>query len=111
DFCFTAIGPATTTIGLGDIGNGEYELELNNGALKNKGRLIVTDTDVILDFMGQGGIEIVRQTTKRVPTNTYWGTVGYHTEESNDRVNAFLEQLKSIEGVVFNLQNPGEYFY
>lgn len=112
DICLTALGPASTVIDLSDVSNGEYELELNNGVLKNHGRLIISDSEIILDFQLQRGIEIIRKTTKRIPDHTYWGTVGYHSESSLARVNEFLRRLKRIQDVVaFNDQIPGEYSF
>lgn len=112
DICLTALGPATIQIDLSTLPNGEYELELNNAALKNSGTLKITDTEITLDFKRQNGIEIVRETAKRIPTNTYWGAIGYHTELTNDKVDEFLNALKNIDGVVaFNNQIPGVYSY
>jgi hypothetical protein len=112
DICLTAFGPATTTIDFSDIANGEYELELNNASIRNTGRLIITDTSITLDFSSQKGIQILRETTKRVPNNTYWGKVGYHTETTIDKVNEFLDKLKVKNGVSnFNNQKPGIYSF
>src|SRR5687767_5486917 len=48
--CLTAIGPATASVDLNTLRNGEYEIELNNAHLKNKGTLKVTDTEIALLF-------------------------------------------------------------
>ncbi|MGV8092283.1 MAG: hypothetical protein AB2L24_10515 [Mangrovibacterium sp.] len=111
DFCLTAVGPASAIINLGNMANGQYELELNNAELKNKGTLKISDSEITLDFKNQNGIEIVRQITKKVPVDTYWGTIGYHTGSTIEKVDEFLEKLKDIDGVAFNKQVPGKYFY
>lgn len=112
DLCLTALGPATTTIDLSDISNGDYELELNNGRLKNTGSLKITNSEIALEVDSEKGIEIIRETTKRLPNNTYWGTVGYHTENTIDQVNEFLNILKAKNGVAnFNNQIPGDYSF
>ena len=111
NFCLTALGPATASINLGHLRDGVYDFELNNGALKNIGKLIITDTEATLEFITQNGIEIIRETTLRVPEANYWGTIGYHSEESVEKVNEFLAQLKSIVGVEAVKQVPGDYFF
>jgi len=108
--CFTAIGPASTTINLNSIPNGEYQLDINNANLHNKGSLKVSDSEINLNFSKKNGIEIVRQNTLRVPDKTFWGTVGYHTTSSENLVTEFFQKLKS-EGVLFEKQRPGDYFY
>ncbi len=111
--CLTALGPATTMIGLGSItGNGEYEISLNNGAVENKGTLTLTDTEIILELSSENGIEIMRKTTKRVPLQTYWGTVGYAADSLTEKATEFITELQSINGVdAFNKQLPGIYSY
>lgn len=110
EFCFTAIGPATASVVLPDLENGEYELELNNGNLENKGKLIVSDEKVDILFNNPKGIHITRQSTRRVPSNTYWGTIGYHAESTSQKVTEFLQKAAAL-GVEFNKQEPGDYFY
>lgn len=108
--CLTAIGPASTVIELNSTSNGNYQIELNNGNLKNKGTLEVSDSEIAINIAQQNGIEILRPVTKRVPSKTYWGTIGYHTESTINKVNEFLQKLKD-NGAIFNKQNPGHYFY
>lgn len=57
--CFTALGPARAQIVLGALENGVYDLSLNNGALTNRGTLEVSDTEIVLNFPQQNGIEIL----------------------------------------------------
>jgi hypothetical protein len=108
--CFTALGPARTIVDLNSLPNGEYSIELNNARLKNKGTLKLTDTDISLVFGIKNGIDIERANTKRVPVNTYWGTIGYHVESSSTLVDEFIQKFTDI-GAVFSKQSPGHYFY
>ena len=108
--CFTAPGPASTTVDLQTVQNGDYQIELNNANLKNKGTLRLSETEIELVFGQLNGIEIIRPTTKRVPQKTYWGTIGYHTSSSVTLVNEFLQKLRD-KGAGFNKQTPGHYFY
>jgi hypothetical protein len=110
DICLTALGPATVSIDLGSISNGEYEIELNHGELRNAGILKITDTEIDLLFDRPHGIEIMRPSTLRVPEKTYWGRIGYHQASSASLVDEFLQKL-SDNGAVFNKQTPGHYFY
>ena len=57
--CLTALGPATASIDLSHLEKGIYELELNNGALKNHGKLVITDTETKLEFATQNGIQTI----------------------------------------------------
>lgn len=109
--CLTALGPARAFIDLSHLRNGVYDFELNNGALKNIGKLTITDAEATLEFFTQNGIEVIREATMRVPEATYWGTIGYHSEESVEKVNEFLAQLKNIAGVGSVKQEPGDYFF
>src|SRR5690606_12435575 len=61
DVCLTALGPAKATVDLSHLEKGIYELELNNGALKNHGKLVITDTESKLEFATQNGIQIMKE--------------------------------------------------
>lgn len=110
DFCLTAIGPASVGINVPTLDNGTYEIELNNGNFANTGKFIVSDEKVELLFKNPKGINIVRKITHRVPTKTYWGTIGYHTEATAGKVNDFLQKASAL-GADFNKQTPGDYYY
>lgn len=110
DFCLTALGPATASLDLGNAMTGQRNMELNTPTQRNACNLTITQSEIILDFPQQNGIEIIRKVTKRVPEFIYWGTIGYHTESSLDQVEEFLQKLES-EGAVFEKQIPGDYHY
>lgn len=108
--CMTALGPATTLLDLNALSYGEYDIELNNASLKNKGTLKVTDTDISLLFGRKNGIDFVRLNTKRVPDKTYWGTIGYHVQSSSTLADEFIQKFADA-GAIFSYQMPGHYFY
>lgn len=110
--CLTALGPAKNIFVLGELTNGEYKIGINNGSLKNNGLLKISNNEIVLDLESENGIEIVRKTTKRIPPNTYWGSVGFHTDSSLEKANEFLFELENMTGVkAFNKQIPGIYSY
>ncbi|WP_373524327.1 hypothetical protein [Aquiflexum sp.] len=109
-FCLTALGPATAILDLGNVRTGQNNMELNTTSHRNAGNLTITDSEIIVDFPQQNGIEISRKVTKRVPEFTYWGTIGYHTESSIDQIEEFLQKL-GIEGALFEKQVAGDYHY
>lgn len=108
--CATALGPARGDVDLGPLRNGQYWLELNHGGRKNKGLLIITDTDIDLLFAQLDGIQLLRTNLKRVPPLTYWGRIGYHDETSIVQVDEFLKRLED-NGAIFAKQIPGDYGY
>ncbi len=108
--CLMALGPATTTVDLNTVPNGRYAIEINNANLENRGTLEITDTEINLRFHAEAGIEIVRPDTKRVPPNTYWGIIGYHTESSSTLADSFIEAFADA-GAQFGAQMPGHYYY
>ncbi|MGC4233163.1 MAG: hypothetical protein QM594_09300 [Niabella sp.] len=109
EFCLTAIGPARTGVNLPSE-NGTYEIGLHNGKFSNTGTLVISDEKVDILFEKTRGIDILRQTTRRVPPNTYWGTIGYHSAGTGNKVNEFLEKA-SVLGADFRKQTPGHYFF
>lgn len=110
NICLTALGPATATLDLGLVEIGQRDLELNTFVHRNIGNLTITDSEIILDFPQQNGIEVSRKVTKRVPGFTYWGIIGYHTESSIDQVAEFLQRLGN-KGALFEKQVVGDYHY
>lgn len=110
DFCFTAIGPATAYINLSVLGNGKYDIELNNGNIKNNGTLTISDTRIDLHIKKQKGIIVSGESLQRVPQNTYWGSIDYHSKETAAKVNEYLAKVEEL-GAVFNKQPPGDYSY
>jgi hypothetical protein len=108
--CFTSLGPAVSLVDLGPTTPGTYSLTFRNGNIRSHGTLAVSDNEIELFFPQQNGIKIVRPLTNRVPDDTYWGTIGYATENSAALADQFIKSLKE-EGAVFSKQVPGHYFY
>lgn len=110
--CLTATGPATAIIDLSGMGNGDYQMSLNNASLKNSGVLKIGDEEIVLDFDHQNGIAIKSKTVRRIQPGTYWGMTGYHAESSADKVNEFFDRVRGMDGVIaLNDQVPGVYSY
>jgi len=59
EICATALGPAKTKIDLGFLTNGFYALTLKINHLENNGLLTITDSQILLDFPQQNGIQIL----------------------------------------------------
>lgn len=110
DICLTAIGPASTEIDLSALSNGQYELTFINGQVENKGWLKISDSEIILDFKTQNGIEITTPVMKRVPANTYWGSIGYARQSSENSIDQFIDKLSDL-GITYHKQTPGYYFH
>ena len=108
--CLTALGPASVVVQLPTLGNGTYSIGLNNAGLSNNGELIITNDELKLNVSQPKGISIVPSSTMRIPQNTWWGTIGYHTATTAPKVNEFLQKAADL-GAQFNKQTPGHYFY
>lgn len=110
EFCLTALGPASVVVSLPTLENGTYPIGLNNGNLFNNGQLVITNDELKLNVSQPKGISIIRSSTRRVPQNTWWGTIGYHTAATESKVSEFLQKATTL-GAQFNKQTPGHYFY
>lgn len=108
--CLTSFGAASSGIELGTLSNGNYDLQLNGPNWVNKGTLKVTTTEFELIFSDIKGIEIPTRILKRVPPNTYWGTIGYHKINSLAKVDSLVDKMKQ-NGAIFQKQAPGDYRY
>lgn len=108
EICLTSIGPATTTINLGSLANGTYQLVINVERNKSEGRLIVTSGfyEIILDQ--QEKLQIVNPILNRIPDNTIWGNVGYHTSTTAPLVQSFIDSLLQL-GATSQVYQQGDY--
>jgi hypothetical protein len=93
--CLTAIGPATSNVDLGVLANGTYELNINS----SKGKLVVSDESYSITFSGKEKFEIVNPQLMRIPSNTIWGTIGYHDKATAVIVQAIVESLQGLGAV------------
>ncbi len=110
DFCLTSIGPATTTIDLGTLASGTYNLDIKVEQEKSEGHLIVTPDSYTIKLDKQVQLQIVNPSLKRVPENSIWGTVGYHTNATETLVQSFIDSLQFL-GVISQTYPPGDYGY
>ena len=109
EVCFTAIGPAKTSISY-DLPNGEYDVEFVNDGVLNLADLSVDNEKYIIKMLSQNNIVLKRDNLYKIPTNTYWGTIGYHQDSSQKLVEDFIDHLKQ-EGAGFNTYKNGDYGY
>jgi hypothetical protein len=105
DMCLTAFGPATATIPLSNIQNKSYDIEFKIGSNISTGKLICTSDEFKLQMNELLQIKIDDPVLKRIPNNTIWGTIGYHSSTSIDKVNDFINSIKAAGATDVNLQN------
>ncbi len=110
EICLTATGPATTTVDLGTLSNGTYELKISIGDEKSTGHLIVSTDSYVITLDQQKQIQIVNNTLNRVPANTIWGTVGYDTISTTNLVQTFIDSLQLL-GATTPTYATGDYGY
>src|SRR5690606_6850524 len=108
--CLTALGPARYVYKVEPDDNGQYALRFINGMLKDRASLTISDTRIDIQLESQHVVGVARETTMRVPPNTYWGTIGYHTASSTGQVEEFLQEMEE-GGITFSEQTPGHYYY
>ncbi|GEM_PF-1373468 len=107
--CLTALGPALANLHLGSLTSGTYSLAFENGA-QVSGRLIVSEEAFHITCDDSSIVVFDRAELRRVPDNTIWGSIGYHTPESEPTVQLFLDSLVSIGAAVGSF-TPGYYGY
>ncbi len=108
NICLTSLGPASTIISLNGIANKTYEIELNFGANKIIGHLNVTAGSFIATLPMQTKVQFVNPDLKRVPNNTIYGTVHYHSASTSSIVQKFIDTLQ-LYGATPTLYPQGDY--
>lgn len=108
--CATALGPATTTINLGNLLQGAYKLDIQVAGSRNSGNLIVTVDQYIIEIANKKQLVLKGSVLNRVPSNTIWGTIGYHQTSSEPVVNEFISSLQE-SGASGKIFPPGDYGY
>jgi len=106
--CMRAIGPATATINLGALNNMNYEIEINIGGSKIIGQLAVSNNSYHVTIPDQSKVKFVNPDLYRVPDNTIYGTVNYHSGTTSAIAQKFLDSLKHY-GATTALFIPGDY--
>ncbi len=110
DMCLTALGPARTTLDLGTLSNGTYDLNIDVERKKSDGQLIVTSDYYAIELNNQRQIKINNNPLYRIPTNTIWGTVGYHASSNMALVQTFIDSLQFL-GATAQVYQSGDYGY
>ena len=103
-----AIGPATTTIDLGVLNTGTYQLSLRNEHVVLLGELFVFSDKFTIVINSNPAFNILNSPLNRIPENTIWGLVGYHTEETTPLVQSFFSELIKL-GAIQKSFAPGNY--
>lgn len=110
NICLTAIGPASSTIPIPGIQNKTYDIEFKIGTNISKGMLVCSSDDFQFHMQSLLQIKFNKPILKRVPNDLIWGTAGYHTSSTINKVNEFLDSLKIIGATDIILEN-GNYNY
>ncbi len=110
DFCLTSLGPATTIVDLGTLSSGTYNLNIKVDRNRGEGRLIVTSDYYVIELDKQKQLKIINTPLHRVPTNTIWGTVGYHRSSTATLVQTFIDSLQFL-GATAQTYQSGHYGY
>src|SRR5215216_6448567 len=107
NICLTSLGQASAIINLTGLTNKSYEIELNFGATKVTGELNVTDNNFIATLPMQTKVQFVNRDLKRVPNNTIYGTVHYHSASTISIVQKFIDTLQ-LYGATLTLYPQGD---
>lgn len=108
DICLTSLAPASTVINLSGLSNKTYELELNFGGAKILGQLTITAGNFVATLPSQTKVQFVNPDLKRVPANTIYGTVHYHSASTSSIAQQFIDSLQ-LYGATPALYPPGDY--
>lgn len=108
NICLTSLGPASTIINLIELTNKIYEIELNFGTNKINGQLNVTTGSFIAALPTQTKVQFVNPDLKRVPNNSIYGTVHYHSASTSSIVQKFIDTLQ-LYGATPTLYPQGDY--
>lgn len=109
EICLTAIGSARTGYSF-DLSEGEYSIEFLNDKISNYASLHVDNEKYIIELLSAHNILTTRDTLFKIPTNTYWGSIGYHQENSKTLVDDFIDSLIQLN-VDFKSYKNGDYGY
>lgn len=108
NICLTSLGPASTIINIETLTNKIYELELNIGSTKISGQLDVATGSFKATLPVQSKVQFTNPNLKRIPQNTIYGTIHYHSSATSLIVQKFIDTLQ-ILGAVPTTYTPGDY--
>jgi hypothetical protein len=108
NICATMPGPAYTVIKIERPTNKVYDVELNVGATTILGQLNVSAGSFNATLPVQTKVQFVNPDLGRVPDNTIFGVVHYHTASTAATVEKFIDSLQ-FYGAIPTLYPPGDY--
>ena len=108
NICLTSVGPASTLIKLEGLTNKLYEVELNFGATKITGQLNISASSFKATLPTQTKVQFVNPDLGRIPNNTIYGKVHYHTAATTSTVQKFIDSLQ-FYGAISTLYPQGDY--
>ena len=91
NICLTSLEPASTLVKLEGLTNKLYEVELNFGATKITGQLNISASSFKATLPIQTKVQFVNSDLSRIPNNTIYGTVHYHTAATTSTVQKFID--------------------
>ena len=106
----TSVEPAQTTLDLGTLSNGKYNLTIDVDGKISTGQLIVSSTRYEIELDKQTQLQLDNSPLNRVPENTIWGSISYHNDSLTPAALAFLDSLKMM-GAQSATWRPGDYGY
>ena len=104
----TSLRPASTLVKLEGLTNKLYEVELNFGATKITGQLNISASSFKATLPIQTKVQFVNSDLSRIPNNTIYGTVHYHTAATTSTVQKFIDSLQ-FYGATSTLYPQGDY--
>ncbi len=106
--CLTSLGSAATIINIKDLANKTYDLELNFGTQKINGQFDVTTGSYTATLPIQTKVQFVNPDLKRIPNNTIYGTVHYHSAYTSSIIQKFIDTIQ-LYGATQSLYPIGNY--
>ena len=108
EFGFSALGPATAHIDLGELDPGNYTLNFHNGDVKQTATLTVTAESYTVEMGDNPTFGFDYKRLSRIPKNAIWGTVSYMSDITPTIADSFLDDLLAL-GVKSEGFAPGYY--
>ncbi len=105
--CEPGIATAKSTLDLGIISNGTYNLTVKLGQIvPSAGRLVVSNGSFFLSILNPIGFRITRSNLLRVPDNTIWGYIGYDA----NALPVVTQFFTDLAGISQNIDLPKGYY-
>lgn len=105
--CERGIGTAKSTLDLGTISNGTYNLTIKLGQIvPSTGRLVVSNGSYYLSILNPIGFRIIHNNLLRVPDNSIWGYIGYDA----NALPVVTQFFTDLAGISQNIDLPKGYY-